>query len=51
LPVAGFDLRGGLIDAAARGGDLVGAFTSSLVSAVTRWDVDERGLLRGGAAA
>lgn len=36
---------------AARGGDLVGAFTSSLVSAVTRWDVDERGLLRGGAAA
>ena len=36
---------------AARGADLVGAFTSALVSAVARWDVDDRGLLRGGAAA
>lgn len=36
---------------ATRGGDLVGAFTDALVSAVAAWDVDDLGMVRGGAAA
>ncbi|MBD0021109.1 mycofactocin biosynthesis peptidyl-dipeptidase MftE [Gordonia pseudamarae] len=34
-----------------RGGTLLAGFADALVAAVGRWDVDERGLLRGGAAA